>query len=313
MTKRRLSDQQKARIESNQQSALNDATYRGIVVKRFRQDALVQLDNGDRILAAVRQTLAQIVPGDRVALDQEKDFIVRGFFPRTSLLKRESRFGKEKLIAANITQMLIVMAVVPESGYLLLDSYLLAASILGVKPLIVVNKMDLADDRDALNARFALYKTLGFPIIYTSQSDEQSVKQLIAYLANETSIFVGQSGVGKSSLLSAILPDAEIEIGEISDKQQLGRHTTSVSEYFQLGEGAVIDSPGVREFMLSQYTEQDLIRAFPEFNNTQGQCQFRNCSHLDEPSCIFHQMLDNHQIALSRFDSFIYLLKRVNQ
>lgn len=312
MAKRRLTGQQQARIQANQLADLSAYDVKGIVLKRYRDEALVWLEQGEQISASIRRTLDHLVPGDEVALIKDKGWVITARFPRKTVLSRDSRLGKTKWIAANISQMIIVLAVVPETTPTLIDNYLLAAANLGVKPILLVNKIDLAESEEAGLEPYKLYLDLGFELYACSVSQPETLEPLKQALLGEVSIFVGQSGVGKSSLLQTLLPHKAIEVGEISEKQQLGRHTTSLSEYFLLPEGGgVIDSPGVREFMLNEFNVSDLFTAFPEVEQA-GSCQFRNCQHETEPGCALTGLVKNGLMSAERFKHFMTLFKRAS-
>ncbi|PIQ42889.1 MAG: ribosome small subunit-dependent GTPase A [Gammaproteobacteria bacterium CG11_big_fil_rev_8_21_14_0_20_46_22] len=313
MTKRRLTGQQQARIRANQDAELLSYDAKAIVLKRYRDEALVWLEQGEEVTASIRRTLDHLVPGDEVALSKDKGWVVTARFPRKTVLSRDSRLGKTKWIAANITQMIIVLAVVPETSASLIDNYLLAAANLGVKPILLVNKVDLAESLEAGLEPYKLYQDLGFELYVCSVNQPETLVALKQALLDETSIFVGQSGVGKSSLLQTLLPHKALEVGEISEKQQLGRHTTSLSEYFLLPEGGgVIDSPGVREFVLNEFSASDLFTAFPELMRT-GSCQFRNCQHEAEPGCALTGLVKGGLMSAERFEHFMTLFKRASR
>lgn len=311
MTKRHLSKQQKRRIDDAHQDKLDDATL-ATVIKRFGKQAMLELSSGELVRAKIRQNLASIVVGDRVAIHHQGDVVITALSPRKNELSRLSRFGQLKPLASNITQIILVLAIEPDSSPLLIDSYLVAASILGVKVTIVLNKSDLCLDHEVTRSQFLAYEDIGYPFLWTSKKDEHCVQSLQEILANEVSVFVGQSGVGKSTLIQKILPHEQIDVSSISEKQKLGRHTTTTAALYRLNQqSALIDSPGVREFFLHDYSESDLFSAFPELSSLQGQCQFRNCQHQGEKGCVLDDALLTKNVHPSRLNSFKVLLDRI--
>jgi len=191
------------------------------------------------------------------------------------------------------------------------DQYLLAAERIGVRGLICLNKADLLDEdgRSRFRERFAHYEHIGYPVIQISAKTEHGLDPLLERLRDQTSILVGQSGVGKSSLVNALIPRQDVLEGCLSDATGLGRHTTSAATLYQLDSGGeLIDSPGVRSFRLGDLSRQELEQGFREFTPFLGQCRFHNCAHLAEPGCAIRAAVEAGQIRQERLESYRHMV-----
>ncbi|KTD22070.1 EngC GTPase [Legionella lansingensis] len=313
MSKRRVNKQQSARIQKMQanyrQSPETDSSsLQGLVLTRFSRHAEIEDSDGKRIHCSIRPNIDSIVAGDRVVwhpkgIDQG---VVVSRFPRESIVGRHDKRGDFKPAAANITQLMVVVAPKPELSWTLLDSYLIMAESLQLKICIVLNKIDLPCDaiqQELLN----VYQPLGYPIILTSKEQSDHHQPLKNALNGQISIFVGQSGVGKSSLIAAILPhESNIQIAEISSGSELGCHTTSNSRLYHLPSGgALIDSPGVREIGLWHMPLGEIAQGYREFRPFLRQCKFRNCDHKQTPGCAIITALDRGDIGRKRYENFV--------
>ncbi len=233
---------------------------------------------------------------------------------RKSVLERATFSGEEKPLAANITQMVIVLAPEPEPSEYLVDQYLIAAEKTGVKVIITINKSDLLDDRQhqSLQQRFQHYEDIGYRLIFISSKMQDGLKPLTDALDNETSILVGQSGVGKSSLTNSLIPDLELQTKKLSEKKQSGQHTTSASTLYELPSGGrLIDSPGVRSFRLGEIDKTTLENGFREFAPFLGYCKFSNCSHTNEPGCAMLEAVADKKIHPQRLQNFLHMLEKL--
>lgn len=314
MSKRRINQQQTARvqhIQAKRRSETND-TQRGLVIAHYGKYTDVLIDH-KVIHCKLRQHLGDLVVGDEVIVQQQqKESVITSIEPRKSKFWRLDDRGREKLIAANVTQVFVVMAPVPEPSWLLLDSYLAAIHHLKLAVTIIFNKHDLAaaDYADY----WQLYKDLNIPVLKTSAVAQEGLAELSQAMQNQQSVFVGQSGVGKSSLIQALLPNEALTVGALHEATGLGTHTTSTARLYQLPNGGVlIDSPGVRDFNLWQMSVIELAKAFSEFEEYAGNCKFRNCSHIHEPGCAVQTALSEGKIALSRWHNYHALLERFNK
>lgn len=316
MSKRRINKQQSSRIEKIQQNYHqakafdHDNLADGLVISRFGKHAEIEDNQGKRLRCSIRPNLDTIVAGDRVIwqLEHGDHGVVVSLYPRASILARPTSGGLSKPIAANITQLIIVIAPKPEITWPLLDSYLIMADTLKIHASIVLNKIDMPCS-DIQNELENTYKPLGYPILYVSTYKATGVDQLKNALNHQVSVFVGQSGVGKSSLIASILPHEDnITTQEISAGSELGQHTTSNSRYYHLPSGgALIDSPGVREFSLWQMDPATIAQGYLEFKPLISQCKFRNCLHKDTPHCAIINALQQGSISQKRYDNFLKL------
>lgn len=316
MSKRRINKQQQARIEKNQQNYQEtkennlDSLTDGLVISRFGKHVEIEDEDGKRILCSIRPNLDTVVAGDRVIWQPEgsNQGVVLSLYPRGSILARPTSRGLKKPVAANITQMIIVVAPKPDISWPLLDSYLIMAESLQLHAVILLNKIDLPCED--LKAQLTIdYQPLQYPILMTSQKDLESFKPLKSVLNHQVSVFIGQSGVGKSSVIAEILPhEQDIAINAISTGAELGKHTTSNSRYYHLPSGgALIDSPGVREFSLWDIDEAAIAQGYVEFRPYLSSCKFRNCTHINTPSCAIIDALNKKLISPRRYESFIKL------
>ncbi len=251
-----------------------------------------------------------IACGDHVeftATGQETGVIERTL-PRRNLLYRSDAF-KSKLLAANVDRVFVVLAATPSPDFNLLNRCLIACEMAGIPATLLVNKSDLPQT-EALLARLSAYARLGYPLI--SLAARVDISPLKARLAGDTAIFIGASGVGKSTLINGLVPEAEIATQEISQALDSGRHTTTHTRLYHLpGGGALIDSPGMQEFGLMHVDPARLTAAFPEFKPLIGQCRFYNCKHLQEPGCAILDAVANGSILKERWQNYRTLLEEL--
>lgn len=317
MSKRKLSHQQLRRIKANKDSAeirlqnqsLNDNENIGLLISRSSNKALIRSIDGKLIQCDIRRNLKTLASGDRIIWQQESDqAVITACLQRSSELSRPDKYGKIKVIAANIDQVFIVCAPLPEVSTLLIDSYLVACNLLCITPVIVFNKVDLEHHSTIVDA----YTKLGYQVIKTSTYDAFNLLPLSQLMANKTNVLVGQSGVGKSSLINQLIPEASEQTQAISEQSKLGKHTTSHSYLYELpSSGYIIDSPGIREFTLGEASKDQIFAAFPELKNSLGRCKFSNCTHTHEPSCAILSAVEDGTISQDRFENLNSLLLKV--
>lgn len=276
----------------------------GTIVAAFGRQYEVELADGTRLLCFTRAKKSSYACGDRVQVSAtaSDQGVIERLEERSSLLYREDAF-KLKLIAANVTQVAIVVATEPSFSPELITRCLCAAEDQEVKPLIILNKADLTDGLNCARVLLAPFAELGYEVIETCAKD--TVEVLRARLAGETSLLVGQSGMGKSTLTNALIPEADATTAAISTALDSGRHTTTFSRLYRLpGGGQLIDSPGLQMFGLAQLNQNSLAWSFREFRPHLGQCRFRDCRHEAEPGCALQAALTNGAISTLRFAQY---------
>lgn len=281
---------------------------KGTVIAAFRHHTLVKDINNKEFKCQQRKAAGQVVCGDIVLWQPEgvDTGVITSIEKRHTILQRPDINNNLRIIASNIDQIFIVVAHKPELNEGLIDRYLVAAENSHLKPIILLNKIDLFDEQEFsdLKQRLKLYQDIGYTVLYTSAKQEHGLDSLTELLKNNNNIFVGQSGVGKSSLINTILK-SDARIGEISEATGKGKHTTTTAYLYPLGkgEGHIIDSPGVREFGLIKLSEADVVHGFIEFKPYIGHCKFRNCAHKNEPGCALLGALKDKQITEQRWKS----------
>lgn len=289
----------------------------GRVIGRFGKHADVEDQSGTITRCHIRRTVDSVVCGDNVMFSKEDndDSAVTGVIEivkdRHSLLSRPDFYDGIKPIAANIDQIIIVSSVLPVLSLNIIDRYLVACEDTGIQPVIVLNKVELMSDEERKETQTALelYEKLGYRVMFTSCKSGEGIEALSQLLGDKISVFVGQSGVGKSSLINQILPGADELVGEISDNSGLGQHTTTAAKLLHIPTGGdLIDSPGVREFALWHLPHERVTWGFIEFRDFLGGCKFRDCKHLNDPGCLLRQAVEDGQIDAQRFDSYHKIL-----
>ena len=316
MAKRRLSLQQKQRIKSAQASIDLDHAdhFQGTVIAHHGGELEVEPDhqNATRLACKFRTNLGAIVTGDKVVYQVQNDeAAIISVISRSNLLQRQDGFGQIKSVAANITQLIICLAIEPSPNLYLLDQYLVSAEQQYLNVIILLNKMDLLEhpDPDPFLLK-SIYLSLGYQILEVSVKTGLNIDQLQELCKDHINVISGVSGVGKSSITKAILPDIEIAIGEISDTNKEGRHTTRTSHLYHLPRGGqLIDTPGIRGFNPVLDTQQPLSHGFREIHNTAHACKFSNCKHLNEPKCAVRAAVEMGTIAASRYENYVKLLQ----
>lgn len=342
--KRRLTEQQQRRIQkqhkTRQEEADTSQDLEGLVVQHYGRQLEVQafsvpelhpekpvvaegepepfwkeIEMGSVWRCHTRTNLELLVTGDRVKWQADPNTglgIITAIHPRKSLLTRPDRYHKVKPVAANISLIVIVFAPLPEPAPGLIDRYLVACADAEIPALLVLNKSDLLKENDPILELLKEYENLGYEVMQT-QSDGD-LTELSARLNDETVAFVGQSGVGKSTLINAIVPDAAQKTNVISENSALGQHTTTSTRLISFGDGAaLIDSPGIREFGLWHLTLDKVQTGFPEIENLLGHCQFRNCTHNHEKQCALRQAADSGEILPRRLDSYLRLIDEITE
>lgn len=335
MAKRRLNKQQHWRIQKVQEERARRAERKerrideeltagtlgeeqqGLVIAHYGQQLDVETLEGDHkgevIRCHARANLASLVTGDEVVWRPGAEgtgVIVARHERRTELL-RPDNYGQLKPVAANVDQILLVIAPEPEPHANLIDRYLVAAEVTGIPPILLLNKADLPQAHaPAIVGLLRDYERLGYRVIRTSANrPEALMEELVPHLKDRTSVFVGQSGVGKSSLIQRLLPEEDIRVGALSEGHRKGTHTTTTAKLFHMPYGGrLVDSPGIREFGLWHITEDQLIDGFVDIRPLIGRCRFRNCRHQGEPGCALDEAVKQGALSSKRRESFERIL-----
>jgi ribosome biogenesis GTPase / thiamine phosphate phosphatase len=260
------------------------ALLTGIVLETQRRHAIVKLPEGTRFRCITKGRQLQVACGDEVRFvkTNEQEGVIEQLVERTTLFYRADAI-KEKLVAANVTQVACIIAPLPAYSDELLNRWLVCAQASGVKAVIGLNKVDLMEAAAAANA-LAVYREMGYDVVpFSAKFNAAPMRER---LMNEHTVLIGQSGMGKSKLLNALVGSEAQATREISEALDSGKHTTTFTRLFELDEKSwVIDSPGMQVFGLAHFSRLDIERAFPEFRDALGQCKFRDCKHLHEPNC----------------------------
>lgn len=264
-----------------------DSTHmEGQVVATFGRQYEVKTRAGLTLTCFMRGKKGGIACGDQVEIlpIAPGQGVIETVLPRANLFYRSDAF-RQKLIAANVTQLIIVVAVIPSFSETLIDHYLVAAENEKIQVLIVLNKCDLSEVAQVAQEKLALYQQLGYPCLSISAVND--IKPLTPYLHQQRSLLIGQSGMGKSTIINTLIPEAQRATTEISLALDSGRHTTTHARLYYLDSvSTIIDSPGMQEFGINHIDKANLARGFLEFRPyLGGSCKFSNCRHLTEPDC----------------------------
>ena len=322
MTKRKLSLQQRRRIaEQRTEKKLSKielpedselgSVQSGLIIANFGTQVLVKGEH-DSQRCYLRSNMDPVT-GDNVQWRKGKELgVLESIDTRQSELQRPDSYGKLRTVAANVTQLVICIASEPEAHSSLIDRYLIAAHLHKLETILVLNKADLCEPNNKAIELLHRYATLGIRQLKVSAHSKLGIDQLAEELNQHTSIFVGQSGVGKSSLIKALLPEQDIRIGELSENVAKGKHTTTHSQLYHFTNGGrLIDSPGIREFGLWHASNEQILDGFPEIAEAAHHCRFRDCKHSSEPGCAVHQAIENKHILAERYQNYQLILQQL--
>lgn len=302
---------------------------KGLVTRNTGSWYVVHTDEGEDINCKVKgnfrlkgiRTTNPVAVGDRVEINLNPDgnAFITAIQPRENyIIRRASNLSKEShIIAANIDRAFLVVTLMhPVTSTTFIDRFLATAEAYRVPVTIVINKIDLLDsedDKEYCDAVAYLYRSIGYDVMEISAKLHIGIDELKTRLADKVSLFSGNSGVGKSTLINAIIPGLELRTAEISDIHDTGMHTTTFSEMFPLPEGGwIIDTPGIKGFGTIDLEKNEVAHFFPEIFEKSHECRYNNCTHVHEPGCAVLEALENNLIAQSRYNSYLSILDDTN-
>lgn len=292
---------------------------KGLVIKNTGSLFLVQLEDGTVVETSLRgrfrlkgiRSTNPVVVGDIVKVEGESIVDIE---PRKNyIIRKSSNLSKEShILAANIDQVFLVVTIKkPETPFEFIDRFLLTANAYHIPVVIVLNKVDILDEDEMELAKAikGLYETnLGYKVVFSSTINGEGVEEVKEMLKGKLSLFSGNSGVGKSSLLNMLEPSLSLKVGDVSKQHQTGMHTTTYSEVFDIAEGKVIDSPGIKGFGIIDMEAAEISKFFPDIAKYALECRFDDCKHINEPSCAVLKALEEQRIAFSRYNSYKSIL-----
>jgi ribosome biogenesis GTPase len=268
----------------------------------------LRLPDGTAVHSRVKGKQLKVVCGDRViaeSLQNESDWLITEICQRDNELRRPNLRGAVEVLAANIDLLLVVAAATPEPDWYIVDRYLCAAESMAARAVVIYNKIDLAD----ADINLADYASIGYDTVRCSATTGENVAQIGTLVGQRTAIIVGQSGVGKSSIINSLLGEGSLRTAEISGKTSEGRHTTVNSEMLELPDGGfVIDSPGVRDYAPALHDVGDVLHGFREIADAGQRCRYANCRHLREPGCAVKDAVSSSAINPRRYESYRRLI-----
>ncbi len=299
---------------------------KGLVIKNTGSWVTVRLDDGNTVNCKMRGVLRlkglrctnPVAVGDRVQVEDKGGDapVVGDIEPRRNyIIRRSSNLSKEfQIIAANLDQAVLVATLTnPETSTTFIDRFLATAEAYQVPAVLAFNKIDLLDTdewRSRLDELRTMYENIGYPVITMSAATGEGADALRAQLAGKMSLLSGNSGVGKSSIINLLVPDAHVRVGDVSHTHHKGMHTTTFSELLDLpGGGAIIDTPGVKAFGTIDFERAEVAHYFPEIFRISDNCRFNNCTHTHEPGCAVLEAVEQGKIAPSRFTSYLSILE----
>ena len=299
---------------------------KGLVIKNTGSWVTVRLDDGTTVNCKMRGVLRlkglrctnPVAVGDRVQVEDKGGDapVVGDIEPRRNyIIRRSSNLSKEfQIIAANLDQAVLVATLTnPETSTTFIDRFLATAEAYQVPAVLAFNKIDLLDTdewRSRLDGLKTLYESIGYPVITMSAATGEGADALRVQLAGKMSLLSGNSGVGKSSIINLLVPDAHVRVGDVSHTHHKGMHTTTFSELLDLpGGGAIIDTPGVKAFGTIDFERAEVAHYFPEIFRISDNCRFNNCTHTHEPGCAVLEAVEQGKIAPSRFTSYLSILE----
>ena len=278
------------------------------VIATYSRRMRLRLENGEIVNARIKGKRTKPVCGDFVqaeAIENESDWLINSIDERRNELTRPNMRGQVEVLAANIDTLVVVASVSPIPDWYIVDRYLCAAELMGVDSMLVFNKIDLLAGHNIEIPELQEYRDIGVQVFECSAESGKGIRKVRKALKDQCAIVVGQSGVGKSSLINKFVDDSQQRTADISSKTGEGRHTTVNSVMIPLqGGGSVIDSPGVRDYAPALSESSDAALGFREIREAAQSCRFANCRHLREPGCAVKEAVEQDTISYRRYESF---------
>ena len=320
----------KNREKTCQEQLTGSNKWEGIVVRTAGGSSWVRpLEGKEPVECKVKgkfrlkgiRTTNPVAVGDKVIVNGVTGDVsyITEILPRKNyIIRRASNLSKEShILAANVDQALLVATLVsPETPIIFIDRFLATCEAYNVKAALIINKEDLFDNdcKELALGMKNLYESLGYGVVLTSAETGEGIERLKELTRDKLSLMAGNSGVGKSSLINLLAPDADLKTGQISDFHHTGMHTTTSSEMVALPYGGeLIDIPGVKGFGMIDFKEEEVDHYFPEIFKASAQCRFDDCRHTGEPGCHVKEMVDDHYISQSRYASYLNILEEIEE
>ena len=320
----------KNKVNQQNKEIFSEEKLPGTVVRTAGGSSWVRLDaDGKTVECKVKgkfrlkgiRTTNPVAIGDRVLVSLSSGDVsyITEIMPRTNyIIRRASNLSKEShILAANVDQALLVATLMqPETPIVFIDRFLATCEAYNIRATIIINKSDLFDDdcRELAEGMRILYTGLGYGFLVTSAETGEGIEELKEITKDKLSLMAGNSGVGKSTLINMLVPEANLRTGQISDLHQTGMHTTTFSEMVDLPYGGeLIDIPGVKGFGMIDFRKDEVSHYFPEIFKASADCKYGNCSHVHEPGCAVLEKLDQHYIAQSRYNSYLNILEEIEE
>ncbi|MCL4153646.1 UNVERIFIED_CONTAM: hypothetical protein GTU68_008640 [Idotea baltica] len=292
---------------------MSDSSILATVKRVYGSSVVLQLNDGSEQSAETSRRNKSLVCGDRVVVENraESYFVVDNETRRSEFFRTDG-FGRRKVIAANVDQILLVIAPLPEPHMRTIDRYWVATRNCGIPLKIVLNKSDLTQPKPIQDI-VQLYTSLKLDVLQCSAKEGGGIAKLRESLRDNCSVFVGPSGVGKSSLVNSLCGEASASTAGLSEQRDEGRHTTTTTDFYDIGDNArILDAPGIREFGLDHYDQQSLELGFVEISERAAECRFRDCTHQETPGCAVEAAVKAGSIDTRRMESYLQLLTHIS-